>query len=133
MKAAAMFALLIAATAPARAQNVIISIEQDGTIKGDWSYVTQCALKPYPVANKEDPKTNRIADHYFQTISRCRLMLAARHAGWIAAGREAGADPYPPVAMTRIKEDFETELVCDYSKLDANGNGAVHCNAGIDP
>jgi len=122
------FILLLALAVPAAAQSQWFVIEQDGTPRGDWALIEKCAAKPFPGIDWETPRTRQMGKDKFNQIQSCRTMLASRHAGWIAAGGDPKADPYPPQPMSRLGEDFKKKLVCDYSKLDKNGNSIVPCN-----
>jgi hypothetical protein len=71
----------------------------------DWDAIRECASKPLP-GMPEDmgpmgmlSAAYQMANHEFQAITNCRWWLAARHAGFVAAG--GVDDPYPPVPVLR--------------------------------
>lgn len=74
----------------------------------DWPQVRACARKSVPWVDEDDPdvKKNgmlsqkwRAMDREWQTVTMCRLALAARHQGWIAATDKP--DPEPPEPAMR--------------------------------
>lgn len=118
----------LACIVPALAQEQPwIAIDFDGTVRGDWTVIRRCAERPFPTPNEKDTRTHSLAQHYFAQSQLCRSMLAARHAGWIAAGGNPSADPYPPSPMHR-PDDFKIPLECDYSGLNKDGVGFIRCN-----
>ena len=77
--------------------------------------IRQCADKPFPAQVVVDVQAgidefrrqlaaNRSAEYSFQQIMQCRLMLQARHAGWVDAD-PGKLDPVPQVEMSRA-DDF---------------------------
>ena len=120
-------ALLIGMTASAFAQDFIMSVTNNTQFTADWNKVTQCAKKPYPKIDWTDARSRQLGDSYFHNISACRWALAERQAVWVEAGRTLESNSWPPITMNNA-EDFKRDLVCDYSDLDKNGAGMIHCN-----
>lgn len=122
-------ALLIGMTASVAAQEfpMSMSLSNNTQFTADWDKVTECANKPYPKVVMADARARELAAAYYHNISACRWALAERHAVWIEAGRSPESNKYPPVSVYNA-EDFKRDLICDYSVLDKNGMGTIHCN-----
>lgn len=92
----------------------------------DWAAVRRCAESTLP-GYSHDHRADAELEYFFQTVNYCRLVLAARHIGWVASGRPADEDPEPPAPMSR-PDDMKSPISCDFSKLSSNGSGVVTCN-----
>lgn len=97
----------------------------------NWLAIARCANLPLPgidrAASGMDNMLSwqwRAVDNKFRTITLCRQLLAARHAGFLEVAQHS-VDPIPPAPMNR-PDDMQTppKLV---SHLDANGCGWVEC------
>jgi len=70
----------------------------------DWPAIEICAARDIPMVPASDSDiASTLWQIEYTRISTCRLALAARHEGWIAAlGHPAGTpDPFPPQPMDR--------------------------------
>jgi hypothetical protein len=77
------------------------------SVQFNWPAIQQCAARPIPAPKPQaDGGYSMLSPEWkeyefaYQTITLCRNLLAARHAGWQEAAPNVD-DPLPPELMMR--------------------------------